>query len=50
MRLVPQALAGETARMAKTMMVLDKTEAALERELDREEHRVIPKSRIGKYE
>lgn len=43
-----QALAGETAKMAKTMMVLDKTEAALEKELERDEHRVVPTSKVGK--
>ncbi|KAH3877115.1 uncharacterized protein LOC127865313 [Dreissena polymorpha] len=42
------ALAGGAARMAQHMIVLDKTEAALDREMKREEQRRVPKTKIGK--
>jgi len=44
-----QALAGETARMARQMVVLDKTEAELDREMEHQESRGTPSSSIGRY-
>ncbi|XP_060575881.1 uncharacterized protein LOC132733282 isoform X2 [Ruditapes philippinarum] len=42
------ALAGETAKMAQSMMVLNKTEAALEKELEKDEKKVKPTTKIGR--
>ncbi|XP_052256925.1 uncharacterized protein LOC127862034 [Dreissena polymorpha] len=42
------ALVNGAARMAEHMIVLDQTEAALDREIKREEQRGVPKTTIGK--
>jgi len=35
--------------MAKSLMVLDRTEAELEKEIQKDEKRLIPTSKVGKY-
>jgi hypothetical protein len=42
-------MAEDTANMAKNIMVLDKTEAALEKEVEKEEKRPPPSTTVGKY-
>ena len=43
-----QALATATIKLAKAQVVLDKTEAALERELEKEA-KSVPKTKLQRY-